>query len=273
MKYQAHINVERCNSTNSIKYLFKYVNKGVDRCGAKIMVENEVKDYVDCRYISACEAVWRLLGYPIHYRDPPVERLPFHLEGEQTMCFKDGDYIPDLKEKQTVAHSKFLAWMDFNKKHPEARKYLYAEFPQHYVYDVPERRWKDRQKARRKIGRIYHVPPGTGALYHLRIMLNHIRGATCFEDLRTVNGVVYETYRDACYALGLLDDDAEYIDGIKEAFFWGGGYYLRQLFSMLLMSNSMSRPKHVWENTWMYLSDDIIIRMRNQFNNPGTYVV
>ncbi len=57
MKYHAHINVERFSSTNSIKYLFKYVNKGVDRIGAKLSVDNELKDYMDCRYITACEAV------------------------------------------------------------------------------------------------------------------------------------------------------------------------------------------------------------------------
>ena len=36
MRYQAHVNTKYCNKTNSIKYLFKYVNKGPDRATLKI---------------------------------------------------------------------------------------------------------------------------------------------------------------------------------------------------------------------------------------------
>ena len=124
MKYHTHINVEFCNKTNSIEYLFKYVNKGVDRISEKLTFDNEVNDYVGCRYISACEVVWRIIGYDIRYRDPPVDRLSFHMEGEQSITFKDGDLITDLLEKHTVAETKFLKWIEFNRHHLEARKYL-----------------------------------------------------------------------------------------------------------------------------------------------------
>lgn len=61
VKYQAHVNVKICNRARSLKYLFKYINKGHDR--ATVVIEDninkertlvqevdEVKTYLDCRY-------------------------------------------------------------------------------------------------------------------------------------------------------------------------------------------------------------------------------
>lgn len=42
VKYNAHINVEVCNKTKSVKYLFKYINKEHDR--ATVVIEGNVID-------------------------------------------------------------------------------------------------------------------------------------------------------------------------------------------------------------------------------------
>lgn len=120
---------------------------------------------------------------------------------------------------------------EFNKHHPGARKYLHVEFPRYYVWDSRVKVWRDRKQFNNMVGRIYHAPIKAGPLYYMRIMLNHIRGATCFEDLWTVECVIHPTYRDACFALGLLDDNKEYIYAIKESSFWGSGRSTIVLYS------------------------------------------
>ena len=151
--------------------------------------------------------------------------------------------------------------MECNSRFEEARELWYFEFPGKFVWKRKEREWTIRKRGF-SIGRLYHVSPGCGERYYLRTLLNYVKGPTSFEDIRTINGVLYPIFKDACYAMGLLDDDKEYIDGILEASFWGSAHYLRKLFAILLMSNSISRPEFVWNSTWHVLSEDVLYRQR-----------
>ncbi|GJX94396.1 ATP-dependent DNA helicase PIF1-like protein [Tanacetum coccineum] len=72
-----------------IDYDEKTKEHGPDRVSATIDGEevDEIKDYLNCRYLSACEAAWRIYRFGIHYRTPFVKRLPFHLKDEQQVIF------------------------------------------------------------------------------------------------------------------------------------------------------------------------------------------
>ncbi|XP_071741246.1 uncharacterized protein [Rutidosis leptorrhynchoides] len=224
-KYQAHINVEFCNQFGAIGYLFKYIHKGNDRVTAAVCDEDtdEIKQYYDCRYVSSCEA--------------PIE---------------------DVLDNPSVNISQFLQWMKMNETNNDAKQLTYVEFPTKFVWNKDTRLWSPRKVFTGSIGRIHHVSPQTGELFFLRILLNKVKGPTCYEDIRTVNGIVCPTFKAACYEMGLLDDDQEYIEGIKEASTWGFGNWLRSFFAQLLLSESLSRPEDVFKKCFDYLVVDII---------------
>jgi hypothetical protein len=61
---------------------------------------DEIKRYLEMRYISTIEACWRLFKFLMHYQDPPVERLNFHLENKQQVIFPDSTDIEKIVRKR-----------------------------------------------------------------------------------------------------------------------------------------------------------------------------
>jgi len=64
---------------------------------------------------------------------------------------------------------------------------------------------------------MYTVHPNAGEKFYLRLLLTCVRGATSFEKLRTVEGVLYPTFKEACLHRGLLEDDEEWKQCLSEA--------------------------------------------------------
>jgi hypothetical protein len=273
MKYQAHVNIEFCNKSNCIKYLFKYITKGVDRVTASLELGgeetvDEIKQFYDCRYLSPSESIWRIFKFDIHNRWPPVKRLTFHLRNEQRIMFGDSSNLTSVLIRNRERKTMFLAWMEANKKYALGRTLTYTQFPTKFTYNSDKRRWSPRKKSQ-SIGRLTFIPNSNRELFYMRLLLNYQVGCTSFEDIRTVEGHTYDTYREACGARHLLADDREFLDAIDELSILGSGYSLRKVFAMLLLGSSMSDPLNVWEKKWEILADGILYAKKRSLKNPG----
>jgi len=92
LTYNCHINVEVCTSVKSVKYLFKYIYKGHDCATVRLdtLTRNESALFLDTRYISAPEAIWRIRNEKMHDWSHAIKRLALHLEDMQPVYFHDG---------------------------------------------------------------------------------------------------------------------------------------------------------------------------------------
>jgi len=145
MRYAGHVNVEYCNKSKSTKYLFKYVNKGPDRATLQITNNNdepvdEIKQYYDCRYVSPCEAVWRIFKFDIHHQWPPVQKLMFHLPNEKLVYYDDNADLESTVNRNLQIDTMFLAWFEANKVYAKGRNLTYSEYPTKFVYSKSERK-------------------------------------------------------------------------------------------------------------------------------------
>ena len=282
LKFCAHINTEICSQSMLIKYLFKYLAKGPDRVRAilddNIYVDNfghinyqeidEIKNYINCRYITPYEAIWRLYEYPIHHRNPSVQRLSIHLPFMQNITFRSNQRLNNIIRQPRIQKTTLTEWMEINKSNCEARELTYTQFPKKWVWNTKDKIWTPRQTGH-TIGRTYYIHPNTGELYYLRLLLNHQKGATSFQSLQTINNTIYPTYQAACHALGLLGDDKEWKESILEASFWSTSIQLRQLFIIILLFCNVSDPTRLLNEHWKLMTDDITYKTKKLFSNEN----
>lgn len=101
------------------------------------------------------------------------------------------------------------------------------------------------------------------------MLLSRVRGPTCYNDLRTHAGVVYNTYAETCSALGLLHDDGEWHETIKENAETAMPYQIRSLFVHIIVNYKVSDVYDLWITHWRSMSEDILVKRRNLTSTPN----
>ena len=172
--------------------------------------------------MSASEAAWKIRQFKITDRSHSVQKLACHLENEQYIIFPEDDPQQGLDRGSlhTTLTAYFVANGPGDPNDPEdkltaadrllARTLTYADFPSKFTF--LNRRWHLRKSGIGKtIGRIPIVPFNVHCMekYSLRLILHNKTGASSFADLKTVDGILHDSFQAAAIALGLMEDDAE----------------------------------------------------------------
>ena len=116
---------------DSIKYITKYIFKGHDRTTVGLADDqnhDEIKEYVDARYIGSVESCWHIFEFSMHAKKPTVYRLPVHLEGQQLVYCNAGDNPEDVLERAANKETRLTAWFKINQSNPNARNTTYQNF-------------------------------------------------------------------------------------------------------------------------------------------------
>jgi len=276
-KYHAHINVEICSSISGVKYLYKYVYKGPDRATAvverqanrhgqennvQVVVANgegqnhdEIKAYLEGRYVSASEASWRLFSFRMHEGTPSITRLAMHEPGMHKVVYNDNASIFEIINSEQNQKTTLTEYFQANIDYPLARKVTYMDFPFVFTWTNGTKKWTIRQRGC-SVGRPYFISPSAGERYFLRTLLTKVKGAVSFEVLRTINGVVHDTFKSACIALGLYDSDDEWNACLEEVVGMQTGAQLRSLFVTILAFGVPGEPRMLWDKYKEHICDD-----------------
>lgn len=92
------------------------------------------------------------------------------------------------------------------------------------------------------IGRVYTVHPNNYECFFLRLLLHNIRGPQNFNELKTVNGNLFSTFREACIELGLLENDNQWNIALTEAAKICTANQIRNLFCIIITTCNPSDP-------------------------------
>ncbi|KAL3121265.1 hypothetical protein niasHT_008247 [Heterodera trifolii] len=243
LKYGCHINVEYVFGQKACKYIFKYLLKGFEKAYVRVAQPrrsaqqsrndgtagaDEVYDYDEIaatfkvRYMTAMEAYLRLNSYKIVGTSHQIYTLSVHDELGQTIVVEEGH--EEEGRWRVRENTRLTAFFALCGTDPEAAELTYDRIPYRYSWDYRSRSWKKRVRSleedpdkTKMFVRVYTVSPRKHELFALRTLLLHRPGPKSFTDLRTVDGIQFETFVGTCQFLGLQVSDEVFRRAMQEA--------------------------------------------------------
>ncbi|KAL4132861.1 hypothetical protein QTP88_009943 [Uroleucon formosanum] len=224
------------------------------------------------------EAVWRIFGFYIHERDPAVVQLAVHLENGQRVFFTNETAIDRAINIPKTTLTYFFELCnradDFG---AFARTLLYSQVLRYFTW-AQTKKWMPCKQGSpvdaclnlfksNTMGRIFTVNSRQTVCFYLRLLLVNVTGTLSFLDKRNVNGQQYPTYKDACLALELLEDDNQWECMLTEAALNYTSIQICLLFAIELTTCFPARAEILWDNYKDSMTDDMLHQHRTQCND------
>ncbi|KAG7992318.1 hypothetical protein I3843_02G121700 [Carya illinoinensis] len=203
--FDCHINIEICSTIKAVKYLYKYIYKGHDRVAFNLRFQL-------ARWIAPPEAMWRIFGFIINEVHPVVYSLHLHLENQHQVTFHAHENLTNVMNSDFSAKSMLTEFFATNQVDQNARKLLYKEFPEFYVWSQQYKMWTIRKK-----------------------------------QVVMVEFILAPTFREAATMYGLLQRDDSLEECLYEASLYQMSISLRRLFATILVYCNPTNPRDLWE--------------------------
>jgi hypothetical protein len=101
--FDCHINTEISAHKRCFKYIYKYCFKSPDKTTVHV---DEIDAYLSGRFLTAGEAVWRILGLRLHNECPAVKRLDVHLPNHHFSESKQATKVNFFHNTLNTTHSE-----------------------------------------------------------------------------------------------------------------------------------------------------------------------
>ncbi|XP_026416586.1 uncharacterized protein LOC113312026 [Papaver somniferum] len=212
-------------SVKFVKYLYKYVWKGVDcicmEVSSKKGFEYEIKQFVDARWIFPQEALWRIYKYQMNKISPLVVSLQIHLKDQQKILLPDGRTVRDVLQGEKASRTKLTEYLRKKQKMSLQEPFYTRNF-------------------------------------------QSIMGPTSFEYLLKIASITFLTYIEVAQHLGLLEIDTAMHDTLLEATQVQMPLSLRRLFCTMLTLWNPTGIRELWDEFLSHLIEDHLSSNKEQ---------
>ena len=251
LDWNGHANVEFAGSTYIVIYLYKYLFKGSKKVRFQltnaddVADDNEIKLYIRGRFMCSMDAVWRVLGYDTYPKSTPTVRIIKARIPEFINTYLLSNKLTDLHvyfcrpvAYEDLKYTDFFKTYTWAKKLPIKLQTTIEGIDTYYSVHVLELdiiiyiyKRSDMSKCITRMEMLY---PSSGEIWYVRLLLIN-RPCASFEDARSKDGVIYDTFQLSAIAHGYVTDELEALRCFESSIGFSSPAELRSLFVMLTL--------------------------------------